>query len=108
MRALFEGVVNAMYCALLQFTDLSAYSRYGCGTHPILGPIISICTLLLIIEYLGTSMYIGPHKCMSGYVSAYHGVGILLHTALCHAQCGVHTHTRVTVCVQYVSMQLIV
>ena len=33
-------------------------------------------------------MYIGPHTCMSGYVSAYHGVGklcILLHTILCHA-----------------------
>ena len=33
-------------------------------------------------------MYIGPHTCMSGYVSAYHGVGklcILLHTVLCHA-----------------------
>ena len=35
-------------------------------------------------------MYIGPHTCMSGYVSAYHGVGklcILLHTILCHAVC---------------------
>ena len=33
-------------------------------------------------------MYIGPYTCMSGYVSAYHGVGklcILLHTILCHA-----------------------
>ena len=33
-------------------------------------------------------MYIGSHTCMSGYVSAYHGVGklcILLHTILCHA-----------------------
>ena len=33
-------------------------------------------------------MHIGPHTCMSGYVSAYHGVGklcILLHTILCHA-----------------------
>ena len=29
------------------------------------------------MTYLGTSMYIGPHTCMSGYVSAYHGVGKL-------------------------------
>ena len=64
---------------------LNYRSRYGCGTHLILSP---ICTLHWTLTYLGTSMYIGPHTCMSGYVSAYHGVGklcILLHTILCHA-----------------------
>ena len=53
-----------------------------------LAPTIPICTLHWTLTYLGTSMYIGPHTCMSGYVSAYHGVGklcILLHTILCHA-----------------------
>ena len=53
-----------------------------------LAPTIPICTLHWTLTYLGTSMYIGPHMCMSGYVSAYHGVGklcILLHTILCHA-----------------------
>ena len=53
-----------------------------------LAPTIPICTLHWTLTYLGTSMYIGPHTCMSGYVSAYHGVGklcILLNTILCHA-----------------------
>ena len=57
-----------------------------------LAPTIPICTLHWTLTYLGTSMYIGPHTCMSGYVSAYHGVGklcILLHTILCHAVWGV-------------------
>ena len=43
-------------------------------------------------------MYIGPHTCMSGYVSAYHGVGklcILLHTILCHAGPTLHKHNGV-------------
>ena len=43
-------------------------------------------------------MYIGPHMCMSGYVSAYHGVGklcILLHTVLCHA----------VICLQFLARQ---
>ena len=43
-------------------------------------------------------MYIGPHTCMSGYVSAYHGVGklcILLHTILCHAVYSItYTHCQ--------------
>ena len=53
-----------------------------------LAPTIPICTMHWTLTYLGTSMYIGPHTCMSRYVSAYHGVGklcILLHTILCHA-----------------------
>ena len=67
---------------LSQFTGLSAHSRYGCSTHPILGPhYIRLHTAL----DTRMSMYIGPHMCMSGYVSAYHGVGKLLHTVLCHA-----------------------
>ena len=56
-------------------------------------PTIPICTLHWTLTYLGTSMYIGPHTCMSGYVSAYHGVGklcILLHTILCHAVLVMH------------------
>ena len=46
-----------------------------------LAPTIPICTLHWTLTYLGTSMYIGPHTCMFGYVSAYHGVGKLHITA---------------------------
>ena len=48
-------------------------------------------------------MYIGPHTCMSGYVSAYHGVGklcILLHTILCHA---VMTAAMQSICIKAVT-----
>ena len=65
-----------------------------------LAPTIPICTLHWTLTYLGTSMYIGPHTCMSGYVSAYHGVGKLHITAYdtmsrsdVYRQMSTHTHT---------------
>ena len=44
-----------------------------------LAPTIPICTLHWTLTYLGTSMYIGPHTCMSGYVSAIPWRGQTLH-----------------------------
>lgn len=78
-------VVNGQYSYLLRTVVIFGFV---CIRTQYLAPTISICTLLLIFKYVGTSMYIGPHTCMSGYVSAYHGVRtlcILLHTILCRA-----------------------
>ena len=77
-----------IFIFVAHYCNLRVYLHTGAVRTQYLAPLISICTLLLILECLGTSMYIGPHTCMSGYVSAYHGVGklcILLHTVLCHA-----------------------
>ena len=77
-----------IFLFVAHYCNLRVYLHRGAVRTQYLAPLISICTLLLILECLGTSMYIGPHMCMSGYVSAYHGVGklcILLHTVLCHA-----------------------
>ena len=77
-----------IFLFVAHYCILRVYLHTGAVRTQYLAPLISICTLLLILECLGTSMYIGPHMCMSGYVSAYHGVGklcILLHTVLCHA-----------------------
>ena len=94
-----------MYCALLQFICILAiWVRYAPNTWP---HHIHLHTALdnrisrYEHVYWSAQMHVWICICIPwrGHITAYGTVS---------TQCGVHTHTRVTVCVQYVSMQLIV